>query len=82
MTWLTSLLRRAAPAPDHEWETKRTYELPGPRPNPEVTVRECVHCGLVKETSRWHDPNPQYFERDTRAAPRVAKSDVLSGCDR
>lgn len=68
------------PTPSHGWVQKRTYDLPGPRPNPEVTVYECSHCGMVKETSNWHDPNPQYFEDDTREAGRVTDAGLIKSC--
>lgn len=80
MTILQRLLGNQESDSSHKWEKKRTYDLPGPRINPEVTVSECTHCGMVMETSRWHDPNPQYFENDTRDAERVTDSDVLSEC--
>lgn len=66
--------------PSHTWEEKRTYELPGPRIRPEVTVYECVHCRMTKDENYWLDPNPQYFEEDTREADRITDESRIATC--
>lgn len=62
----------------HDWQYKRSYDLPGPRPHPEVKVFECSQCEIIMETSNWHEPNPQYFDGDTKGADRLHNPECSS----
>lgn len=74
-------IKNSLPFLGHQWERKRTYDLAGPRPSPEVIVKECVECGMIKdECRRWFDPNPQYFEEDTRESARITDPDQIAAC--